>query len=123
MAGQTLGVIDIVWRGTALDVEKGAKIKLGGWKQNPVLVQGKTKYAREYEASEITCTSVVNRGQDIPGLFAGGEGELQCNCDSGQSFIFSDAFLVNRPDMTGDAAGGKLEMKWAAGEPETLLNG
>lgn len=122
MAGQTLGVIDIVWRGVALDIEKGAKVKLGGWKQNVVLVQGKTKRAREYEASEITATTVVNRGQDPNDLWADGEGELQCNCDTGQSFIFPDAFLTNRPNMTG-GEGGKSELAWAAGPAETLLNG
>lgn len=122
MAGQTLGVIDMVWRGVALDVEKGAKVIIGGWKQNPVLVQGKTKWAREYVASEITAMVPLNRGQDPNVLWAGGEGELQCNCDTGQSFIFPDAFLTNRPDMTG-GEGGKMEVKWAGGIPETLLNG
>lgn len=122
MAGQTLGVVDIIWRGRALDVDKGAKLKLGGYKQNAMPVQGKTKYAREYEVSEITATVPVDRGMDVLALFAAGEGELQCNCDTGQSFIFADAFVTNRPEMTG-GEGGKMEMKWGAGIPEVLLNG
>lgn len=122
MAGQTLGVIDIIWRGKAYDVEKGAKLKLGGWKNNVVLVQGKTKRAREYEASEITATIPLDQGADPNGIWADGEGELQCNCDTGQSFVWSDAFLTNRPNMTA-GEGGKMEATWAASVPETLLNG
>lgn len=122
MAGQTLGIVDMIWRGVALDIEKGAKIKLGGFKQVPVLVQGKTKYSRQYEASEITATTVINRGQDPNDLWAEGEGELQCNCDTGQSFILPDAFLTNRPNMTA-GEGGKSELAWSGGIAETLLNG
>ena len=123
-SGQTLGVIDIVWNGVALDVEnKSGKLTIGGWKQNPVLVQGKVKWSREFEASEITATITLARDVDPATIWADGQAELQCNCDTGQSFTFPDAFLTNRPNMSGDGSGGKMEVKWAAGAPETLLNG
>ncbi len=119
---QTLGLVDITWRGQQLDIEKGAKIKVGGLKQNAMPVQRKTKYAQEYEVSEITATIPVSRGMDVLAVFASGSGELQCNCDTGQSFIFADAFVTNRPEMTA-GEGGKMEIHWSAGVPEVLLNG
>ena len=119
---QTLGVISFVWRGQALDAEKGSKVKLGGYKQNGVVVQGKTHYAQEFEASEIDVTTPLQRGADPSAVFAGGVGELQCNCDTGQSFIFPDAFITNRPEMTANE-GGKINIKFMASAPETLLNG
>lgn len=122
MSAQTLGVMDIVLGGTSLDVEKGGKLKLGGYKQNAVLVQGKTFYAREYEASEITFTTVLKRGQKIGDIFASGTKECQVVCDTGQSFIFADAFVSNRPDMTA-GEGGKIEVKLMAGAYEELMNG
>jgi hypothetical protein len=50
------------------------------------------------------------------------EGELQVICDTGQTYVFADAFLTDRPEMTS-GEGGKIELKWAAGAPEELLNG
>ena len=119
---QTLGIIDLVWQGTTLDIEKGAKVKLGGYKQNAVLVQGKTHYAREWEASEITATTVLQRGQKVSDLFLAGTGELQANADTGQSFIWPDAFISNRPEVTA-GEGGKVEVKWMGGPYRELING
>lgn len=33
---QTLGIIDIVWQGQKIPVEKGAKVRVGGLKANVV---------------------------------------------------------------------------------------
>ena len=120
--GQTLGVLDMVWGGEALDSEKGGKLKLGGWKQNATVTQGKVFYTREYEASEITFTTVLKLLQRIFDIFSPGTKELQVNCDTGQSFTFGDAFVSNRPEMTA-GEGGKIEVKIMAGAYEELLNG
>lgn len=120
---QVLGVIDYVWRGVSYDAEKGSTVTLGGYKQDPIEVSGKTHHARVYEKSEASFTTVLKRGQKLSTLFAPGEGELQCNCDTGQSYIFPDAFVTNRPKMTG-GEGGKIEVMFAAGSGwQELQNG
>jgi hypothetical protein len=120
---QTLGIIDIVWKGQKIPVEKGAKIRVGGLKANTVIYGRRVAYANEFQASEVTATTHLARGQSFKALYATGEGELQVLCDTGQTFVFSDAFLADdRPELTG-GEGGKIELKWAAGEPEELLNG
>lgn len=119
---QAVGLIDVVVGGTSPDVEKGGKVKVGGWLQKPVVVQGKVHYSREWEASEIEFTTVLKRGDTLQTLFGPGEKVVQCNCDTGQSFVFSDAFCTNLLEFTG-SEGGKVMVKFSAGEPEVLQNG
>ncbi|WP_054310512.1 phage tail tube protein [Mesorhizobium sp. 1M-11] len=117
---QTLGIVDIVWRGRNIPVEKGAKIKVGGIKNNPVHYGRKTARAQEYEGTEVTATTNLERGQRYGNLWDPGEGELQVVCDTGQTFVVGDAFLTDHPELTG-GEGGKLELKWAGSAPEEVL--
>ncbi len=119
---QTLGIVDIVWKGAKLAVEKGAKVKLGGVQNNPVSYGRQVGRAQEFMASEITATVPLERGRPMSAIYTQGEGELQVLCDTGHTYVWPDAFLTGRPEMTG-GEGGKIELKWAAGEPEELLNG
>ncbi|MGN6777571.1 phage tail tube protein [Rhizobium sp.] len=118
---QTLGIIDIVWRGTNIPVEKGAKLRLGGIKNNSVTYGRKVGRAEEYQGSEITATTNLEKGQSLTNLLDPGEGELQVKCDTGQTYVWEDAFLDgDRPEATG-GEGGKIELKWAGGTPEEIL--
>lgn len=117
---KTLGVIDIVWQGRAIKVEKGAKLKLGGMQNNPVLTARGVDRAEEFIASEIEAVTVLERGQKFAELYTTEEGELQVHCDTGQIYVFGDAFFTERPDMTG-GEGGKMTLKWQAGEPEEII--
>ena len=119
---QTLGIVDLTWRSQSLDIEKGAKLKLGGMKQNGVTTNRAMHYAQEFEGSEITATFPVKRGVSVLALFAPGAGPLTAKCDTGQVFQWDDAFVMGRPDLTA-GEGGKLEIKWGAGEPQELVNG
>lgn len=119
---QTLGIIDLVWRGRKLATEKGAKLMLGGIKQTPVMYGRQVGYAGEMEASTVTATIPLERGLRLSDIWASGQGELQVVCDSGQTYVFPDAFLTNRPNATG-GEGGKVEMEWSAGFAEEILNG
>lgn len=119
---QLLGIVDIVWKGVKIPVEKGAKLKIGGIKNNAVTYGRQVGRAQEFEASEITATTHLARGQRFTDLYSTEEGELQVICDTGQTYVFTDAFLTDRPELTS-GEGGKAELKWAAGAPEELLNG
>lgn len=117
---QTLGIVDIVWRGRNIPVEKGAKIKVGGIKNNVVNYGRRTARAQEYEGSEVTAVTNLARGQRYGNLFDAEEGELQVVCDTGQTFVIRDAFLTDIPEITG-GEGGKIELKWAGSAPEEVL--
>ena len=117
---QTLGIVDIVWKGRTIPVETGAKLRLGGIKNNVVNYGNKAARAQEFEPSEVTATTNLERGQRFGNLWGPGEGELQVLCDTGQTFVIGDAFLTDRPDVTG-GEGGKIELKWAGSAPEEVL--
>ncbi len=109
--GQALGVIDAIYRGMKIPLEKGAKFNPGGYKQNPVIAGGQVYYSREPVASQLTGTTVLKKGQKLADLVPTGEGELQVLCDTGQTFVVPDAFRTEVPDLTG-GEGGKIELKF-----------
>lgn len=119
---QTLGIVDLVWKGRKLAVEKGAELTLGGLKNTPVMYGRQVGHAQEMEASNVTAVVPLERGQRLSDLWAAGPGELQVLCDTGQTYVFPDAFLTNRPNATG-GEGGKVRLEWSGGTPEELLNG
>lgn len=116
---QVLGIVDIVWQGRNIPVEKGAKLKLGGIMNKAVDYGRKTGRSQEYKGSEIEATTVLERGQKFKELYGVGEGELQVQCDTGQVFVFSDAFLTDQREFTG-GEGGKVSLKWSGSEPEEI---
>jgi len=120
---QTLGIIDLVWLGRQMPVEKGATLKLGGAKNNVVIAGRRVFRAAEWTAAEIEATTVLQKGDRYTDLYSTGvEGEMQVVCDTGQVFVFPDAFLEELPKMTG-GEGGKVGLKWFAGDHEELANG
>lgn len=118
---QVLGIVDIVWRGRNILVEKGAKIKVGGIKNNAVTYGRGVSRAQEFEGSEVTATTHLEKGQRYGSLWTAEEGELQVVCDTGQTYIIADAFLTDIPEITG-GEGGKIELKWAGSAPEEVLS-
>ena len=118
---QTLGIVDIVWRGRTIPVEKGGKFRVGGMKNNVVTTGRNVSRAQEYQGSEVTATTNLESGQSLVSLLDASEGELQIVCDTGQTYVLYDAFLSDdRPEVTG-GEGGKVELKWAGGTPEEIL--
>ncbi|MCP4562014.1 MAG: hypothetical protein GY873_08770 [Bosea sp.] len=117
---QVLGIVDIIWRGQNIPVEKGAKLTLGGIVNTAVVYGRKVGRAQSFEASEVEAVTALERGQKFKERYGNpGEGELQVQCDTGQTFTWPDAFLVDRREMTG-GEGGKVPLKWNAGEPEEI---
>jgi len=113
---KTLGLITVVWRGQTIPVEKGGKVKVGGLEQKPVVNGVQVDFANEMVASEITATTKMDADTRLLALWAPGAGELQVQCDTGQSYVWADAFLTGRPDFTaGD--GGKVQLKWGGAIP------
>jgi hypothetical protein len=117
---QAVGLIDIVWKGKQIPVEKGATILLGGMKNNPIVVNRQVDRSQEFVGSEINATTTFRKGTSAVDLFDPGEGELQVKCDTGQTYIFPEAFLTIRPTITG-GDGGKVKLTWSAGEGEELI--
>lgn len=119
---QTLGIIDIYFRGKLVPVEKGAKLRLSGLKNNAVVYGRRVGRAQEFAAGEASGTTHFERGQRFADIYGADEGELQVKCDTGQTYVMPDAFLIDGPpEMTG-GEGGKVELKWSFGEYEEIVS-
>ncbi len=119
---QVLGIVTLRWNGETLPVETGASVKLGGIMQEAIVYGRQVGRAGKFEASEITATMPLTRGRSMANLLSVLEAELQITCDTGQSYVFPTAFLTDRPTVTG-GEGGKMELKWSAGDFTEILNG
>jgi hypothetical protein len=113
---KALGIVDIIWKGRTMQPEKGATYKPGGIKNNAVVGGRKVHHAAEFEAGEVKCTVPWLRDYRIEDFEPGEAGLLQVVCDTGQVFSHDDAFLTERPELKANE-GGKVELKWAVGEP------
>ncbi len=111
-----LGVIDLYWNGSIVKIEKGATVKLGGMINEPVESTRDVDASQVFKASEVSATAVIPKGMSVTGTFGTAEGELQVQCDTGQSFSWAKAFRTGTLDFTGDQ-GGKLKLTFNAGTP------
>ncbi len=118
---QTLGIVDIVYKGVNIPIEKGAEIRPGGIKNNPVVVGRKTGFAQEVQGSLVTGTTSLVAGQSWRALFTRGEGELQVRCDTGQTFVIDDAFYSGDIPTIAGGEGGKIKLQWEGSEAEEIL--
>lgn len=119
---RVLGIVEIIWLGRNIPVEKGAKLRLGGIKNNAVTFGRKVRPAGEYQGSEITAKTHLETGESWRDKYSDVDtGELQVKCDTKQSYIWADAFFEGDiPTITG-GAGGEIELKWAAGDWEEVI--
>ncbi len=119
---KVLGIVDLIWKGKNLQIDtKTAKLRLGGIKNNAVVVGRRTARAQEYQGSQITAKVSLGEGQSWGDIWDEGEGELQALCDTGQTYIFPDAFLVDDIPEISSGAGGDIELKWAASDYEEII--
>lgn len=116
---QSVGIIDLVWRGKRISVEKGAKVKLGGIQNKTVEYGRGAARSQEFVASTVECTTILLKGQKASDLYTTEEGELQVQMDTGQTIVAYAAWMTDRPDVTG-GEGGKVPLKWAFGDYEEV---
>ena len=116
---QTVGIIDAIWNGQKIPLEKGATFNPGGRKNNTIIAGRQVFRSQEVVASKLDGTTVLARGQRLADVVPDGEGELQVICDTGQVFVVPDAFRTEVPDITG-GEGGKVKIVWN-GSPATEI--
>lgn len=108
---QAVGIIDIVWNGARIAVEKGATFKLPGTKNNTVTYGRGAVRSQEFTAGHAKCTTVLLKGQKVA-IYTADEGELQIQLDTGQTIVSYDAWLLDpNPEITG-GEGGKVSLEW-----------
>jgi len=115
---QSVGIIDLVWRGRRIKVEKGAKVKLAGLSNKTVTYGRGAARSQEYAAGHAECTTILLRGEKVSDIYTTAEGELQLHLDTGQTIV-AHAWMTERPEITGED-GGKIQLKWEWGNQEEI---
>ena len=113
---QALGIIDVIWMGTKIPADKGSGSFDTGGMQNKTVVAGRQVHrAHEMKEGMAELTTPLLAGMSLTDLFFSGDGELQINCDTGQQFVVSDAFLITTPNAK-EGSGGNVKMTWNFGQ-------
>jgi hypothetical protein len=112
-----LGIIKAFWLGSQIDIKPGGTVKLGGLVNTPVVFGEQVEPARKMEASEVSVKAVVKDGLVVTDTFnVKQRGELQVQCDTGQTFVWDSAFINDAITITsGDNS--EVDVKWACGTP------
>jgi hypothetical protein len=116
---QTLGIVDLYWKGTYIDTKPGGTVNLGGVVNKAVIIGRKVARAQAMAVSEIDFKTVLKAGQTIMDAFGTDEGELQVKCDTGQTFVWDDAFRVDTLNITA-GENGEVAVKFNGGTPVEL---
>ncbi len=119
---QALGLVSVVWNGVKLAVEKGSTFEQGGLMQKPIITGQQIDFANEMKQGKASATMRLLRGATLSASWAVQQGELQMQCDTGQTFVAPDAFLTNTPNFNA-GEGGKVKLEWAFGVAQELVNG
>lgn len=114
---QVLGLISVHWLGNEINIKPGGTVKLGGLVNKGVVFGKQVGNAQMMEASEISCKGVVTTGMVVTGAFNVSQiGELQVQCDTGQTFVWESAFVEGAVTLTA-GENSEVDVKWGAGEP------
>ena len=115
-----LGIIKAYWNGQSLPLTQGSALTLGGVTSKPRVVGRTIESSNAMEPSEISLKVAVQTGMVITSLFPSGvKGELQVECDSGQTFVWENAFRSGPIKIsTGDSS--EADVTFAGGTPLEL---
>lgn len=107
---QTIGTIAIWWRGKQYDVQKGVRFRLPGQQNNDVNAGRRTLRSQQYNPGNVQATVLITRDMSLsdfdPAL---GEGELQLQADTGQTWTIADAYVQKFPDAQDN---GQAQISW-----------
>ncbi len=118
---QRLGKAFIKVNGGLLESMPGAKLNIGGFKRNPVVGANNVHgYAEEVMPATVECEISVSSLTQLIAIAQFRNETLTFECDTGQTFVISGAFLTEPHEMTAQE-GGKVPLKFA-GNPADQVN-
>lgn len=119
-SSNSVGILSIWWNGTQYDCQKGSSLRLPGFR-NVTQVAGYTAHrSQEFQAGECKATPLLLEGMGLSTFTPGDSGELQVVANTGQSWVFPDAWITDAPTMTDD--GGKVPVTWNMNVGQELID-
>jgi hypothetical protein len=112
-----LGIITAAWGGNEINLKPGNTIELGGIVSSPVVVGMNVDFANSIKPSVISLKVAVQQGVPVTGSFPSGIGqELQITCDTGQNFIWANAFRQGTIKIS-DGDNSEATVEFGGGTP------
>lgn len=114
--GQVFGKANISANGKRLRSMPGAKLDLGGMER--AVVKGSTTvhgYSETVKESTVECEIALAKGDKLEDLRNLTGATIIFECDSGQTYVVRDAFLMDTLSLS-EGEGGKVPVKFA-GQP------
>lgn len=109
---QVVGIIDLIWNGVKVPIKPGSgSLKMGGLVNKEVTAGRQIFRAQAMQPAEVQGTTVLQVGQSLAALFDSNDHELQVQSDTGQTYVISDAFLIDSGNLD-DKDGGDIKMTW-----------
>ena len=125
---QVLGIVDLVWNGVKLPIDKAGSFKQGGI-VNKAMTAGRQVFnSQSYMASEVSASIPFRNGDSLAPYAGSVIAELQFVCDSGQTYSIPDAFVSGQPEISGGGgggsggSGGSLKITWAGSAAVEIIN-
>lgn len=119
---QVLGIIDLIWLGTKLPVNKGGTFRQGGIVNQAMTAGRQTFNSQQYKESSVDASVPFRTGDSLAPYSSGQVGELQFVCDTGQTYVIADAFVVGQPEISGGGTDGVVKLKWAGSAAQEVIN-
>jgi hypothetical protein len=118
---QSLGIIDLLWGGMKLSVDKGATFMTGGLISTVVIAGRSVTNSQQYMAAKVTASFPLTKGMSIASLKALNGTEMQVICDTGQTYTINGAFLTKDPTVKG-GPGNNVSAEWGGPEAQEVLS-
>lgn len=116
-----LGRATLRMNGQVIETAKGAKLDPGGTKRNPIVSGRLVGYAEETVPAMIEAETSLAEDMSIEWIRNFKDGTVIFECDTGQRYIISDAFVTDPPSME-DGEGGKIPIKISGPPAEELMS-
>ena len=118
--GQRLGIAYIKVDGLLLESAPGATLDIGGVTRSPVLASGAVVgYSEAPVPAVVECEISVGPGTSLVQLGKTKNATITFECDTGQTYVVREAWLVNPPKATA-ADGGKVPLVFNGPAAEEL---
>lgn len=115
---QSIGIVDITWKGLNLPVEVGSEFTPGGIANEAVPYGRGVMRSQKFEPSQISATILLAKGTRYDDIVTQGEDVLVVRADTGAIYTFPEAFIVGRPKVGSQ---GKVAIEWQAGAYEEVM--
>jgi hypothetical protein len=115
---QYLGIVKIAADGIELESFPGAKIDLGGYKNNPTSTSTSVGFIQEQVASSVECDIAITADTDLDAINYMRNVTLSIVSDVGKHYVIRNAFRTDT--LTFTAGEGKGALKFSGPPAEKI---